>query len=76
MYYTHDEGTSQRESSTDIKTLANACSSLTMVIFTSITCFPYHAARITRRKKGKMAGIKWGKAFGMQFGSEDEAFPD
>jgi hypothetical protein len=60
---------------TSARILAEACSDLSMIVDTSGNDLPYTAARISRTAGGKVSSVDVRNGFGMQIGSEDEAFP-
>jgi hypothetical protein len=59
------------------KALAEACGQLTMVVdIASGWELPFVVARISRGEKGEVTSIDFGEIYyGVQIGSEDEAFP-
>ncbi|KDR68789.1 hypothetical protein GALMADRAFT_129137 [Galerina marginata CBS 339.88] len=57
------------------RTLANACKSLRLVTNTDSPNLPYMTATIRRTDAGEVDNLVIGKGYGMQIGSEDEAFP-
>jgi hypothetical protein len=46
-----------------------------MIVNTNSVNLPYLAARISRTESGEVHSVNVGSGFGMQIGSEDEAFP-
>jgi len=57
------------------RTLGEACNGLTMIVNTNSVNLPYVAARISRTESGEVWSVDVGSGYGMQIGSEDEAFP-
>jgi hypothetical protein len=57
------------------RTLAEACSDLTMIVNMDSIYLPYSVARISRTETGEVRSIDLGRGYGMQIGSENEAFP-
>jgi len=46
-----------------------------MIVNTNSVNLPYVAARISRTESGEVWSVDVGSGYGMQIGSEDEAFP-
>jgi len=57
------------------RTLAEACNGLARIVNTSSINLPYVTARISRTESGEVWSVDVGSRYGMQIGSEDEAFP-
>jgi len=72
FYYRGAWGESREGFLSNAIVLGGACSSLDMVVSTSI--FPYTVARILRNEKEDVSNVVIGKGYGMQIGSENEAF--
>jgi len=56
--------------------LAEACSGLSMIVDTGRIDLPYVAVKVLRTENGEISSVDLGSGFGMQIGSEDEAFPE